>query len=136
MKKLSLLSTREEMGNVMRELIHLGCVDVSEPDELAYGPELQDFLKLEEFMLDELSANRERLVLIGTQYTLLLTGWLTQRSAQILISRLPHYFCAWALEDPSPDEREIIPVELCCPGFFGKLRLAGRKRFAPLKSRG
>ena len=133
-KKLNLLATRRDMDNVLLDLIDLGCVEVSEPDALPDDTEIQDFVSCEVIEIDNLGANIESLVLLGTRHTLLLCGWVPSKSAGDLLSRLSNYLCAWEIVDPLPDERELVPVKLRCPGFFGKFRLAGRKPFRPLRS--
>ena len=50
--------------------------------------------------------------LIGTQYALLLTGWLAAPAEPKLAAMLNKYTCAWELEDPTPDEYVNVPVEL------------------------
>ena len=135
MKKLTLLIARKDFDNVLREIIHLGCVEVSEPDKLLEDPELASLVKRENFELDTYDTNRENLVLLGTHYTLLLTGWTPSQSEPNLTSILSNYICAWEFKDLSPGEKEIAPVRLCCPKFFRKFRLAGRKEFEPLATK-
>lgn len=50
--------------------------------------------------------------LVGTQYSLLLTGWLCAPQEQELITRLSKYSCAWELEEPAPEEYVDVPVAL------------------------
>jgi vacuolar-type H+-ATPase subunit I/STV1 len=132
MKKLTLLIARKDMENVLRELIHLGCVEVTEPDFLLDDPEFASLVKREDMDIGKYGANQDSLALLGTLYTHMLTGWMPARSEMEFASVLSGYICAWALEDPSPVEIEIAPVKLAYPQFFGKLRLAGRRPFAPL----
>lgn len=135
-KKLSLLASREDMENILRDLILLGCVDVSEPDALLEGQELTSGAKLEILALDQLNANRDSIVLIGTHYTLSLSGWMAAGAEAELLSVLGNYVCAWSIENPTPDEFSNMPVDLCCPDFLGKLRRRGRRKFDPLMAAG
>ena len=50
--------------------------------------------------------------LLGTEYSLLLTGWATAESEPELVDALSKYNCAWELSDPPPDEYKSVPVEL------------------------
>ena len=132
MKKLTLLIARKDIDNVLREMIQLGCVEVSEPDKLLEDPELASLVTRETYELDKFDANVERLVMLGTHYTLLLVGWTPLKSEPDLASLLSNHICAWELNDLSPGEKEIAPVKLRCPKFFRKFRLAGRREFEPL----
>ena len=50
--------------------------------------------------------------LIGTDYSLVLSGWATAPSEPQLAELLSKYDCAWELSDPSPDEYGNVPVLL------------------------
>ena len=50
--------------------------------------------------------------LLGTQYSLMLTGWVTAPSEPRLSDVLSKYICAWELSDPSPEEYASVPVLL------------------------
>ena len=50
--------------------------------------------------------------LLGTRYSLLLTGWLPAPSEKAFSEKLKNYACAWELEDPLPEEYPKVPVEL------------------------
>ena len=50
--------------------------------------------------------------LYGTQYSVLLTGWVAAPSEPELVSVLSKYACAWELDDPTPEEYANVPVEL------------------------
>ena len=50
--------------------------------------------------------------LLGTQYSLFLTGWFVASSESELLVTLSKYICAWELSDPLPDEYGSVPVEL------------------------
>ena len=132
MKKLSIVSSREDFESILRELILLGCVEVSGPLDLTENKDSAPCFSYETFALDQLSANLDSIELLGTRHTLLFSGWTTVRSESQLISKLNNYICAWEIEDLSTEDTLIAPVDLCCPNLFGKLRRGGRKQFAPL----
>ena len=50
--------------------------------------------------------------LLGTESSLLLTGWAKAASEPDLMVNLSKYACAWEFEEPSPDEYADVPVEL------------------------
>jgi len=50
--------------------------------------------------------------LLGTDYSLVLTGWITAASEPNLKTMLSKYSCAWELSDPNPDEYGNVPVLL------------------------
>ena len=50
--------------------------------------------------------------LLGTDYSLYLTGWVKAQSEEALLAVLSKYNCAWDLSDPSTDEYASVPVEL------------------------
>ncbi|MDR0491216.1 MAG: hypothetical protein LBH28_08250, partial [Oscillospiraceae bacterium] len=50
--------------------------------------------------------------LLGTQSSLLLTGWAAAPAEPDIVSILSKYTCAWSFEDPSRDEYGAVPVEL------------------------
>ena len=133
MKRLRLLIIRDDIDSILRELILLGCVEVSEPDLKLDNPEIDKLVSRETVELNDYNTNQEKLALLGTTSTLLLSGWIPASSKPDLISRLTDHVCAWEIEDPSPDELENVPVKLFCPGFFGKMRLGGRRPFTPLR---
>jgi len=132
LKKLSIVSSREDFESVLQDLILLGCIEISEPPELSDNMEAASCFSREKIALDQYSANLESIELLGTQHTLLLSGWLTVRAETQLISKLVNYTCAWEVEDLTTEDSLIAPVDLCCPNFFGKLRRGDRKQFAPL----
>ena len=132
MKKFSLISAREAMESILRDLIDLGCIDVSEQTDLLGNIESSAGVARESYCLRELDANYENLEMLGTQHTLMLFGWAAASSETALKSKLNNHICAWEIDDPSPDESANAPVKLCCPFFFGKLRMGGHRSFAPL----
>jgi len=133
MKKISLAASRGDMENVLRELILLGCVEVYDPEDLPDDLGISNAVWREAFELEEYNATSERIVLLATEYTFLLYGWFAAGSEPGLSARLSDYTCAWETSDLTPDEFDVAPAKLCCPGFFGKMRLSGRKLFDPLR---
>jgi len=141
MKKISLVLTRREAESVIGELVLLGCVEPSRPDEMPsfaeagadVPAEVAREVTREVYKLSQFNANLSAMVLFGTQHTLMLTGWLPSRSEQELVSMLSEHACAWEIGYPTPDELDLAPVKLVLPGFLGKLRSGGRRLFAPLE---
>jgi len=131
-KKLTIISSREDIENILRELIALGCFEVSEPHDLLAGLKLPPGFSLEILPIDHLGAGKESIELLGTQHTIMLSGWITSRSEASVESKLENSNCTWEIEIPSAEESMHTPVDLCCPNFFGKLRRGGRRQFVPL----
>jgi len=132
-KMVRLIVARSEIDRFLKDLILLGCIEVFDPD---YPPEEAvpaPFLRPVILDLDKLDANRDSLTLLGTEYTLILSGWLPARSEHALVTMLADYSCAWEIEAPTPENRESAPVVLSFPKFFGKLRLGGRRLLNPLE---
>ena len=50
--------------------------------------------------------------LLGTQYALMMTGWVTAPSESKLVDMLSKYACAWELSDPAPEDYGTVPVLL------------------------
>ena len=50
--------------------------------------------------------------LLGTQYSLMLTGWIPAVSEPELTAKLSGFDCAWELEEPSKEEYSKVPVSL------------------------
>ena len=227
LKKITLIISRSDVANVLRELILLGCVEVSEPAELREDEELADFFKredadiescradfdvitagieiLEKYVpfvdkktktrqrytfddllyefdtesclrlsktlgaLDEMmptlqaeekedmlakvyaaSEMREALHLsydhftvrlalaqavdrlLGTDYTVVLTGWVLSSYESELVDRLSSYVCAWDIRKPFDDEYDSIPALSGGGGLFSKHSREDEKLFTPL----
>jgi hypothetical protein len=66
--------------------------------------------------------------LIGTESSLMLTGWTTASSEEKLIAALSKYKCAWEIAAPSPEDGQA-PVY----GRFWRFCRGGRILFAPLE---
>ena len=136
-KSIRLIVTRLEIERVIRDIIALGCVEFTEPDELTGDPEISALttrveIDLSRFNLEQEGAGPDTLVALGTQATLILTGWVSTRSVPELTARLGYYTCAWEIEDPSAETLHDVPVILTAPGFFGKLRMKNQRLFTPL----
>lgn len=71
----------------------------------------------------------------ASQYTYLLTGWVTASSESLLASNLSKYDCAWDIKLPSPDEVDHVPVKYRnrLSAFIGKLSGSGGRQFDPLR---
>ena len=123
---------RADKDALFRELILLGCIDVSAPDKLLEGAELNALVDIETIELEQYRANREKLAAHGTDYTLLITGWLPSKSEPKLLDVLSKYVCAWDIQNPSPDEYNDIPVKLKWPKIFGIFYRESGKPFSPL----
>ncbi|MCL2391334.1 MAG: hypothetical protein FWC66_01835 [Oscillospiraceae bacterium] len=132
MRKLSMLVIREEFEQFLHELLTLGCAEISEAEDFPSDSELYPLAKREIIDLAPFKANKDSISVLGTKYTVYLTGWLPTKREMELIPLFKNFICAWALEDTSPEEALFAPVQLRFPWFFGKHRLAGRKLFSPL----
>ena len=132
MKKIRLIIARSDLEIVMREIVHLECVEIIAPDELLKDSEICNLVKREIVTLDKFQTNYDNIILLGTRHTYLLTGWITARSEPELTARLSKYICAWEIESPEPDEN--VPVKLIWPKLFGFLYKGGGKPFNPLVS--
>jgi len=132
MKKISLIIARQDIVDVLSELIDLKCIEPMEPEVSLDPPELADLVKREVMDLEGYETNHNSIALLATQYTYLLTGWTPSQSVQELESIISNFSCAWVLEDPFPYDYDNIPVLLKFPGILGKLRSGGRRVFEPL----
>jgi len=61
--------------------------------------------------------------LLGTQYSLMLTGWVPAQSEPELGAMLSKYAAAWEVEDPDPEEYPKVPVELKNNSLTGPLSM-------------
>ena len=98
----------------------------------ASGLEIWDVAEPKKLDVGFLGANREEMPLLETPHTNILTGWVPARSAPELEYQMNRFTAAWEIGELSPEEAELAPVKLLWPVLFGKMRLAGRKRFDPL----
>jgi len=131
-KKLSIIAAREEIETILRELILLGCVEISDPASLLADREPAPGIIREKMALDHLNASQDNIELLGTQHTLMLSGWIAARSETSIKSKLDNCLCAWVTEDPTSEELQGAPAILYCPNIFGKFRRGCRRQFAPL----
>ena len=136
MKKLTLVIARNEIDDLLQTLMRLACLEVSAPEAPAGAPELQDAAIIEDYDVSHLDANKETLPLLVTRNTYILTGWVPVKSAPSLPPYLGRFVSSWEIEDLTPDESALAPVKLFFPGFFRRMRLAGRKQFYPLAHKG
>jgi len=132
--RVRLVFKRVDSEDILRELVRLGCVEVSDPGELLAESGQGGLAALENVSLEGLEANRDSVLLLGTQYTLILTGWIPVRSEPELIEAVSGLDCAWETEPPSPDEHELVPVALKWPKLFGTFRRGAGRPFRPLAS--
>jgi len=132
MKKVNLIIARSDIVDVLSELMYLECVEPIEPEVTIDPPELSDLIKREVMGLDDYEANQENIVLLSTQYTYTLAGWMPAQFEQALSEALSGFSCSWMVDDPFPYDYDNIPVLLKFPWFFGRLRSGGRRVFAPL----
>ena len=132
MKKLFLIVSHLDIVNVISELMYLECVEPIEPELSLDPPELNELLRREVMELDVYEANKESLVLLATQYTYILSGWVPGHLESELTSMLSGFTCSWHLEDPQPEDYENTPIYMKQPQLFGKFRSGGRRVFEPL----
>jgi len=135
MRKLSLIVSHLDIVNIISELIYLECLEPTEPIVTLDPPELTDLVRREVMDLEAYEANIDNIVLLATQYTYTIIGWVPSQFEPELSSVLSGFVCSWIFEDPPPDESEDIPVFIKHPQLFGKLRSGGRRVFEPLSKR-
>ena len=133
MKKISLIVSHSDIVSVISELIHLECVEPIDPT--LSPPELNDFIKREVMDLDVYEANKENIVLLMTQYTYTLVGWMPSDFEAELTAILSELTCSWLIEEPDPLESDDVPIFIKHPQLFGKFRSGGRRVFEPLSKR-
>ena len=135
MKKLCLIIAHSDIVNVISELIDLECVEPIEPELTMDPPELTDLVKREVMELDDFESNKESLLLLATQYTYTLTGWMPAECEADLTAALSGFTCSWTIDDPFPYDYDNIPVYIKYPQVFGKFRSGGRRVFEPLSKK-
>jgi len=132
-KKLSIIVTREALEQFLDSFLILGYAEVSEAPDLPDSSDLHPFVKREFIDLSSfICSDKDVLCVLGTKYTVFLTGWIPLRYESELISVCTECGCAWDISAPVASEIDFAPVELRFPWFFGKYRLAGRRSFSPL----
>jgi len=132
MKKLSLIVSHSDIVNILSELIYLECFEPIEPEVTLEPPELTDLVSREVMELDAYEANKESIVLLATQYTYTMIGWIPTQFEPEITSMLSGFTCSWVIEDPLPQEADDIPVYMKYSQVLGKFRSGGRKVFEPL----
>jgi len=70
--------------------------------------------------------------MLGTDRTLLLTGWTTSKTEIELESKLSQYICAWELTTPTPGETANVPAMQKTTKLFGRFQNNDGKLFDPL----
>ena len=70
--------------------------------------------------------------LIGTQRTVLMTGWVPAKAELELMLKMTGYVCAWDFSDPSPDEYESVPVMQKGSRLLSKFQKESGVPFRPL----
>ena len=131
-RRFRLIASRADMDAVLSEIVRLSCVEVTQPEELPDDPALSPHVTPESYDSGRLGASSGDLELLGTEYTLVLTGWISARGISGLTSRLSDYVCAWEIGEPPGDDDASAPVMLFMPRLFSKYRAKGRRLFAPL----
>jgi len=131
-KKLHVIITREVLERFLIDFLTLGCAEISEALDLPDNSDLLPFVKRELVDLNSVGCDKDSLSVLGTKYTVMLTGWVPSRCEAELLPVLEEHGCAWDISEPMLGDLDIAPVELRFPWFFGKFRLAGRKAFTPL----
>ena len=135
MKKLNLIIAHSDIVSVISELIILECVEPVEPELTLDPPELTELVRRELMELNDYDANKESIVLLATQYTYTLVGWMPAEYELELSGVLSEFQCAWTVEDPFPYDYDSVPVHIKYPQFFGKMRSGGRRVFEPLSKK-
>ena len=135
MKKLSLIVSHLDIVNIISELMYLECIEPIEPVVTLDPPELTDLIRREVMELDVYEANKENIVLLATQYTYTMVGWVPAQFESELSSALSGFTCSWVFEDPFPYDYDDIPVFIKHPQLFGKFRSGGRRVFEPLSKK-
>ena len=131
-RKLSLIVSRADMEIVLKNIIDMGALEVTLPVELPEDAQFDGHITREAMDLWAFGANRERIELLGTEYTYILAGWISSKSEQALTEMLGEHTCAWEIEDPAPDELADAPVILFFPKLLRGMRGKGRRLFSPL----
>jgi len=133
-KKLSLIVSRADMEIVVKNLIEMNCLEVTFPAELPENAQFAGQITRESYGLGAYCANREQIPLIGTEYTFIITGWISAKSERDLTAMLDEHMCAWETGDPAPDELAGAPVILLFPRLLRGIRGKNRRLFSPLEA--
>ena len=134
LKKINIIILRSDKDRFLDELIKLGCIDVSTSDELLEDTELSTIADLESIELGQLETNKEKIAVRGTDYTLLLTGWISPKTAPSIETMLSGFVCAWDVRPPYPDELEKAPVKQGLQGILKVFNKNKNRPFSPLSS--
>ena len=134
-KKLSLIAVREDMNSILDKLMKLECVEVFTQDSISESPEITTPLTREVVGLEgfgDYGATEKSIEILGTQFTFLLTGWMSSVFEPELASMLNDYDCAWEISDLSTEEAEIAPSIRKYPRFLENIRGGNNRVLAPL----
>jgi len=131
-RKLSLIVSRADMEIVLKNIIDMGALEATGFAEFTEGAQFAGQITRETMDLGAFGANKEQIELLGTEYTFILTGWISSKSEQALTAMLVDHTCAWEIEDPTPGEMADAPVVLLFPKFLRGIRGKGRRLFSPL----
>ena len=132
-RKLSLIVSRADMETVLKNIIDMGALEATVPGELPEDAQFDGHITREAMDLGAFGANRERIELLGTEYTYILAGWIPSKSEQAMTAMFNDHNCAWEIEDPAPDELADAPVILLFPKLLREMRGKGRRLFSPLE---
>lgn len=70
--------------------------------------------------------------MVGTDCTVILTGWLPAKAEYEVTQRLSQYLCAFEFTDPLPEEQESVPALQKSTKLLSKLQNDNRRPFRPL----
>lgn len=73
--------------------------------------------------------------MLGTDYTVILAGWLPAKAEPEVTQRLSQYLCACEFTDPVPGEQESVPALQKSTKLLGRLQNDTRRPFRPLSIR-
>lgn len=127
-----MLALRSDINDLLRELITLGCVEISEPGDLLNDPEIAACVEIETVDLQQFNAGKDSINALGTESTLLLRSWTPAAAESSLLSVLSRHTCAWESHFPRPEELPGAPIKLRFPKLFGPFFRRKGKPFDPL----
>ena len=131
-RKLNIIVSHPDIVNIISELIYLSCFEPIEPDIEIDPPDLMTLFTREEIELENYSANKESIVVLSSQYTYTLIGWVQSIHEAEVSSMLSGFTCAFTFSDPSQANGDDVPIILKFPQMFGKMRSGGSRVFSPL----
>lgn len=134
LKKVNIIIMRAEQENLLSDLAGLGCIDISTPAELLEDAGLTAIVDLENIELPEQNDKKNKIAARGTDYTIILTGWIPASAEPELRKKLEQYEteCAWDVLEPTPDEQKSAPVKLKIPKLYKLFYKKTNRLFTPL----